>query len=247
MKVQLHSYTPDPEATVVEIARVSSSREDKREDYARLVRYLIKNKHWSPFEHATMTFEIVTSLPIATQFLRHRSFTFQQFSQRYAEATEFEGFQLRLQAEKNRQSSTEVIGWLGPVNEDDYWTMKEDGISLPEPYLNFEMVDGFDNDQILEAIWKAFDALQAAYDAYKDLLKFGVAKECARMILPQCTQTTLYMTGNLRSWIHFLELRDDPHAQKEAQEIAREIKAIFVEKCPVIAEALEWTEVAHAE
>src|SRR5690606_31202789 len=132
------------------------------------IRYLVNHKHWSPFEHAFMTFEIVTSLPIATQFLRHRSFTFQQFSQRYAEATEFEPFELRRQAETNRQSSTEVF----------------------DPNIPH-----FDDGETVPASWVISNVLGVIQHTYSSLIAAGVAKECARMILPQCTQTTLYMTG----------------------------------------------------
>lgn len=199
------------EIILVEIARVSSSRseEEKQNEPERLINYLIKNKHWSPFEHTYMTLEIITSRAIATQLLRHRSFTFQQFSLRYASATEFEPIEIRRQAEKNRQSSEEVFD---PV------------INLPGTKAS-----------------KAINDLLSHIDStYKVLLNAGVAKEQARFILPLNTQTRLYMTGNIRSWIHMCNLRDDSHAQKEAQIIAQDCKKIFLQQFPLTSKALGW-------
>lgn len=209
MKVELKSITPDIEQTIVEIARVSSSRKDKTENPAGLINYLIRNKHWSPFEHGFITMEIQTSKAIGIQLLRHRSFTFQEFSQRYAKVTEIESIELREQAETNRQSSTEVF----------------------DPFL------GHSNSTASQAISEYIEAGKVLYDI---LLDHNVAKECARMILPMATSTTIYMTGSIRSWIHLIQIRDDSHAQKEAQEIAREMKRRFKENCPLISEALEW-------
>lgn len=210
MKVSLKSITPNAELNIVEIARVSSSRSDKSEAPEGLIKYLINNKHWSPFEHSFLTFEIVTSKAIGIQLLRHRSFTFQEFSQRYAIIDNFEPIELRRQAEKNRQSSEDIFN---PV------------------YVNSEK-------RITDAISEIEMYLKRGKELYKELLAEGIAKECARFILPMSTQTTIYMSGPVRSWIHFLSLRDDGHAQKEAQLIAKEIKKIFVKELPIISSAL---------
>lgn len=209
MNVELKSITPKAEENIVEIARVSSSRENKTENPEGLIGYLIKNKHWSPFEMSNMVVEIVTSKAIAIQLLRHRSFSFQEFSQRYAKVENFEPIQLRKQAEKNRQSSEEEF----------------------DPYVTGIIF----KDLASIMIKKKLDEILFMYN---ELLETGVAKECARMILPMCTQTTLYMQGTIRSWIHFLALRDDAHAQLEAQLIAKEIKKIFKGQLPVISKAL---------
>jgi thymidylate synthase (FAD) len=208
MKISLKSITPDAELNIVEIARVSSSRVDKTEKPEGLISYLIRNKHWSPFEHSFLTFEIVTSKAIGIQLLRHRSFTFQEFSQRYAKVEAIEPIELREQAVSNRQSSTEIF------------------------------------DPFITKNWKASQEINNFLEhcqlLYNSLLDAGVAKECARMILPMATQTTIFMTGSIRSWIHFLDIRDDGHAQKEAQEIAREIKNIFIDQLPIISVAKEY-------
>ena len=205
MKVQLKSITPNAEINIVEIARVSSSRTDKTEKPDGLINYLINNKHWSPFEHSFLTFEIETSKAIGIQLLRHRSFTFQEFSQRYAKVEEMEPVELRYQAEKNRQSSTDIVESVHLIN-----------------MLN--------------------DTIERCNQTYNKLLESGVAKECARMVLPMCTKTTIYMTGSIRSWIHFLQIRDDGHAQKEIQLIAKDIKSLFISELPIISKALNWTE-----
>jgi len=210
MKVELVCVTPDAEENIVKIARVSSSRKDKKANSAGLLRYLITNKHWSPFEHGYMTLEIETSKSIGIQYLRHRSFTFQEFSQRYQDVgvlgEMFEPIELRAQATDNRQSSTEVFD---PVCEDGRLASKV-----------------------------VSDTLDVCKTAYNLLLKATVARECARFVLPVATRTKIYMTGSIRSWIHLIQLRDDGHAQLEAQIIAREAKAIFIEEFPVIADAL---------
>ena len=212
MKVTLKAITPNTEQTIVEIARVSSSRTDKSENLAGLINYLINHKHWSPFEHSMMTIEIVTSKAIGIQLLRHRSFTFQEFSQRYAKVTEIEPIEIRRQAIKNRQSSEEVFNPSINVTEG----------------INFKATEIVDN------------LLNHSLNVYNKLIEAGVAKECARMVLPMATQTTIYMTGTIRSWIHLLDIRDDSHAQLEIQLIAKEIKKIFIEQCPIIAEAKGW-------
>lgn len=206
---------------IVEIARVSSSKSDKTTNPEGLIKYLIANKHWSPFEHSVMTVEIVTSKAIGIQLLRHRSFTFQEFSQRYAKVENIEPFELRIQAEKNRQSSSDLfMDTIDAINYIDDWTSQK--------YTGFakSLIDSH---------------IRTTQNLYNALIEAGVAKECARMVLPMVTQTTIFMTGSIRSWIHMLQLRDDAHAQKEVQLIAKEIKKIFIEQCPIISEALDWS------
>jgi len=221
MQVKLKTITPGTETNIVEIARVSSSRTDKTEKPEGLINYLIKNKHWSPFEHASMTVEIVTSKAIGIQLLRHRSFTFQEFSQRYAEVSEIEEFELRRQAQSNRQSSEEVFDpiLLSPIPMDG-------GTRISQKIKASDWIK-----------WYLDEGMQL----YKAMLAGGVAKECARFILPMATQTTIYMTGSIRSWIHMLEIRDDGHAQKEVQLIAKDIKKLFIKELPIISNALNWT------
>jgi thymidylate synthase (FAD) len=206
MKVTLLNSTPNAEEHIVEVARVSSSRKDKKSKPEGLLNYLIKHKHWSPFEHSAVTFEIETSKAIGIQLIRHRSFSFQEFSQRYQDVNKFEDIfepiELRSQCEDNRQSSVEIIN----------------------PYKASAIIDNF---------------LKDAHNLYNDLLEAGVARETARMVLPLATTTKIHMTGSIRSWIHFLELRDDEHAQKEIQLVAQEIKRIFIDKFPIISKALE--------
>ena len=194
---------PDAEALIVYAARVSNpSNQDNHETGERLLRYCIRHGHWSVFETASMTVEVVTSRAIAAQLLRHRSFTFQEFSQRYAEATEFEPVELRMQAKTNRQSSSERLG----------------------------------DASLQMRVERTVVALQ---EAYEDLLDAGVARECARMILPLCTQTTLYMTGSVRSWIHYLEQRLSEHTQLEHRQLAQEIERIFAAEFPTIHNAIK--------
>lgn len=221
MKVNLKTITPDIENIIVEIARVSSSRKDKTEKPEGLINYLIKNSHWSPFEHGFITFEIETSKAIGIQLLRHRSFTFQEFSQRYQEVGKisddgmFEPIELRKQATNNRQSSEEVFD---PIVEGNYDTIQED----------------------TEASSLIEEHLKVSEELYRALLDSGVAREQARMILPMNTKTRIYMTGSVRSWIHFLSIRDDGHAQKEIQLIAKDIKSQFVDNLPIVSRALGW-------
>lgn len=197
-------------------ARVSSSREtnEKFKETAGLLNYCIKHKHWSIFETASITMEITTSKAIGIQLLRHRSFTFQEFSQRYATVTDIEPVELREQHANNRQSST---GVFDPVIKDPFY---------PE-FRNEE-------ETASVAIQEFFSYTQKLY---QNLLEAGVARECARMILPMATSTTIYMTGPVRSWIHMFDVRDDSHAQKEIQLIAKEMKKIFIEQCPLISAA----------
>lgn len=219
MKVKLKSITPNAEINIVEIARVSSTRTNKSEKPEGLINYLIKNSHWSPFEHSYLTVEIETSKAIGIQLLRHRSFTFQELSQRYAQVNEVEPVELRKQAATNRQSSEEAFD---PAISFGYDAQLDDEVSC----------------HASELIQRHFDE---AFKIYNALIQAGVAKECARMVLPMATKTTIYMTGSVRSWIHFLQIRDDAHAQLEAQLIAKEIKKIFINELPIISAALGYT------
>lgn len=223
MKVSLKSITPNAEVNIVEIARVSSSRQDKSENPEGLINYLIKNKHWSPFEHSFMTVEIVTSKAIGIQLLRHRSFTFQELSQRYAQVDDYEPIELRKQAEKNRQSSEETFDSSLMIKWFDINFYGEEKIADVSAYRAVE------------------EHIDRGFQLYETLIRAGVAKECARMILPMATQTTIYMTGSVRSWIHMLDIRDDAHAQKEVQLIAKEIKKLFIKELPIISKALNYT------
>jgi thymidylate synthase (FAD) len=215
MKVTLLNVTPNAEDHIVEVARVSSSRKNKKDKPEGLLKYLVRHKHWSPFEHGHATFEIETSKAIGIQLIRHRSFAFQEFSQRYQDVNRlgdiFEPIELRAQCEDNRQSSTEVINPQLPVG----------GGSL------------YANDSI-------GTFLNQAHKLYNQLLEAGVAREQARMVLPLATTTKIHMTGSIRSWIHFLELRDDDHAQKEIQTVAKEIKRIFISEFPIISKGLNY-------
>ena len=207
MKVKLLTITPDAEKHIVEVARVSSSRVNKRNNYEELIKYLVMHKHWSPFEHSYLTFEIETSKAVAIQLLRHRSFTFQEFSQRYQDVNQlgdlFEPVELRYQATNNRQSSTEPV-----------------------------------ENSILDN--KVKMVLAACEQLYNNLIECGVSRETARMVLPLTTKTKIHMTGSVRSWIHFLDVRDDVHAQLEIQSVAKVIKAIFAEQLPTIGRALKF-------
>jgi len=221
MEVTLKSITPDIEVNIVEIARVSSSREDKKEEPSGLINYLINNKHWSPFEHGFITMKIVTSKAIGIQLLRHRSFTFQEFSQRYAKVNDLEPISLRLQAEKNRQSSTSEVAVVGAG----------DFMNMTSPH----------REDVEDIAAKTAIYLQKGQELYGEMLDAGIAKECARMILPMTTETTIFMTGSVRSWIHLIDIRDDSHAQLEAQLIAKAMKKILIEHCPIISKARGWS------
>ena len=209
MTVKLVSVTPDAEQLMAYIARVSNPSNQDNEKYSGLLKYCIKHNHWSVFEQSTMTLEIETTRAIAAQILRHRSFTFQEFSQRYAASTalgEIELPELRKQDLKNRQNST-----------DD---------------LDPEMVEKFNRQMIT-----LFSSSKALYES---MLKQGVAKECARMVLPLCTPTRIYMTGSCRSWIHYINLRSAHGTQKEHMVIAEACRRVFTEQFPAVSEALEW-------
>jgi len=214
MQVKLLNITPNAEEHIVEIARVSSSRKDKKTNAAGLLKYLVRHKHWSPFEHSHATFEIETSKAIGIQLIRHRSFSFQEFSQRYQDVNKldemFENIELRAQCEDNRQSSTEIIN--------------PSMLLYPKGTAEGAIECHFEN----------------CHKLYNDLLAAGVAREQARMVLPLATTTKIQMTGSIRSWIHFLELRDDSHAQKEIQLISKEIKQQLKSNLPIISEALNF-------
>jgi len=221
MKVTLLNVTPNAEDHIVEVARVSSSRKNKKDKPEGLLRYLVQHKHWSPLEHGHATFEIETSKAIGIQLIRHRSFSFQEFSQRYQDVNRlgdiFEPIELRAQCEDNRQSSTEII---------DPNLYRE--VGLPGKEMPVKASQVINNH------------LRNAHNLYNDLLEAGVAREQARMVLPLATTTKIHMTGSIRSWIHFLELRDDEHAQKEIQDVAKEIKKIFILEFPTISKALNY-------
>ena len=197
------------EELVAYCARVSNpSNQMNSETSPKLLAFLIKHKHWSPFEMVDMTVEIKTSRAIAAQILRHRSFSFQEFSQRYSVANQFEDVELRLQGDKNRQVGEKLISKDHPE---------------------------YDNLNHLVA-----ETLSISQHCYDTMIENGIAKEVARMILPLTTETTMYMKGSLRSWVHYIELRTEQNTQKEHRIIADECKNIFIQQFPIIAEALQW-------
>jgi len=202
-----HPVLPDlsgftPEELIVYIARVSNpSNQLNKETAHKLIRYLIKHKHWSPFEFVDMTVEITTRRSIAAQILRHWSFSFQEFSQRYSTVTKVQPIELRKQAEKNRQSSADAL-----------------------------------NDEELKRL--AEDVQLFAVEVYNAMLEAGVAREVARDVLPLSTETTMYMKGSVRDWIHYLELRTSDDTQKEHRDIANAIMELFKENFPNIHQAL---------
>ena len=208
-QIKLISVTPDAEKQMAYCARVSNQNNQDNDNYAGLLRYCIKHHHWSIFEQAYMTLEIETTRAIAAQILRHRSFTFQEFSQRYAQSNELGKIKLpdlRRQDTKNRQNSIDDV----------------------DPFVK----------QKLEA--QMITLFSSAQSLYNQMIQEGIAKECARMVLPLCTPTRIYMSGSVRSWIHYIELRSANGTQKEHMDIANECKSIFVKNFPTIAEALEW-------
>ena len=210
MKVELVSTTPDAEKTMAHIARVSNPNNQDNPNYAGLLRDCIQHEHWSVFEQSFMTLEIETTRGLAAQILRHRSFTFQEFSQRYADSNllgEIDLPELRRQDVKNRQNS---INDLDPAIIDK---------------LQKQMITLFSSSLAL----------------YNQMLESGVAKECARFVLPLATPTRLYMTGSCRSWIHYINLRSAHGTQKEHMDIANACKGLFIEHYPVVSEALDWT------
>ena len=200
----------DAEKFIVYCARVSNPSNQLNTDTAdKLINYCIKHQHWSIFEQAYCTFEIVTSRAIAAQILRHRSFTFQEFSQRYSTATQLEDLHFRKQGKTNRQVGDEEY----PISQN------------------------------LDVAVQVHEAQQKCLKVYDKLIESGIARECARMILPLNTQTTLYMSGSVRSFIHYIQLRSKEDTQKEHRDIALEMKYLFAKTFPTIAKALEWNNI----
>lgn len=216
MNVKIISVTPDAEKHIAYCARVSNPNNQASDNIAKLLKYCIIHKHWSIFEMAFMTLEINTTRGLAAQILRHRSFTFQEFSQRYADTTllsdDIPMFEIRRQDTKNRQNSIDDI------------------------------------DETTRQLWTAhiLDHFKRAQELYDNMIADGIAKECARFVLPLATPTRLYMSGSLRSWITYIALREKNGTQKEHMEIAKECKHFFCEQFPVIGESLggynnEWS------
>ena len=210
MSVKLISVTPDAEKMMAYVARVSNPNNQENPNYAKLLGYCIKHNHWSVFEQAFMTLEIETTRGLAAQVLRHRSFTYQEFSQRYADSTLLGKTiplpELRRQDTKNRQNS---------IDDLDPFVVQN---------LELQMQTLFDSSMAL----------------YQQMLERGVAKESARFVLPLATPTRIYMTGSVRSWIHYIDLRSANGTQKEHMDIALGAKKIFCEQFPAVAEAMEW-------
>ena len=210
MTVRLVSITPDAEATMGYVARVSNPANLENPNVAGLLKYCIKHNHWSVFEQSFMTLEIETTRAIAAQILRHRSFTYQEFSQRYADSSLLAETiplpELRRQDTKNRQNSIDDI----------------------DPFIRQEF-------QI-----KMQRHFEEGMKLYKEMLDASIAKECARNVLPLCTPTRIYMSGSCRSWIHYINLRSANGTQKEHMDIALACREVFKEQFPVVAEALEW-------
>ena len=201
--------TPDAEKQMGYIARVSNPNNQSNPAVAGLLGYCIKHGHWSVFEQAHMTVEIETTRGIAAQILRHRSFTFQEFSQRYANTNllgEIQVPDLRSQDLKNRQNS----------NDD-----------IPEEQTK----------RLQDQIKRYF---AEGIDLYNELIREGVAKECARFVLPLATPTRIYMTGSVRSWIHYIDLRSAHGTQKEHMDIVKEVRDIFKKEFPICTNALNW-------
>ena len=208
-KVELISLTPNAEKTMAYIARVSNPKNQNNNNYSKLLSYCIKHEHWSVFEQSFMTLQIETNRGIAAQILRHRSFTFQEFSQRYADSTQLGNIplpELRRQDDKNRQNS------ISDLSDE-----------LKEKF-NKKIKNHFKN----------------ASNLYEELLSEGVAKECARFVLPLATPTRIYMTGSCRSWIHYIHLRSAHGTQEEHKKIALNCKLIFKESFPIVSESLNW-------
>lgn len=211
MNIKLISITPDAEKQMAYCARVSNPNNQDNGNYSKLLKYCIDHKHWSIFEQAFMTIEINTTRGIAAQILRHRSFTFQEFSQRYADASllndDIPIFELRRQDTKNRQNSIDDV---------------ENMLKMKYNVL----------------VRQHFAKAKALYD---QMIKDGIAKECARFVLPLATPTRLYMSGTIRNWVHYIDLRSSNGTQKEHMDIANACKDIFIEQLPITSEALGWT------
>jgi|TARA_B100000287_G_scaffold386939_1_gene395147 thymidylate synthase (FAD) len=210
MSVKLISVTPDAEKNMAYVARVSNPNNQENPNYAKLLGYCIKHNHWSVFEQSFMTLEIETTRGLAAQILRHRSFTYQEFSQRYADSSMLADTiplpELRRQDTKNRQNSIDDI-------------------------------DPFVRQEFQVKMQKHFEE---GMNLYQEMLEYGIAKECARFVLPLACPTRIYMSGSCRSWIHYINLRSANGTQKEHMDIAEACKKIFVKQFPTCAEALEW-------
>ena len=210
MSVKLVSVTPDAEKNMAYVARVSNPNNQENPNYAKLLGYCIKHNHWSVFEQSFMTLEIETTRGLAAQILRHRSFTYQEFSQRYADSSLLSETialpELRRQDTKNRQNSIDDID---PVVKQEF---------------EIKMRKHFDEAMVL----------------YQSMLDMGIAKECSRFVLPLATPTRIYMSGSCRSWIHYINLRTANGTQKEHMDLAEGCKKVFIEQFPTCAEALEW-------
>ena len=210
MSVKLVSVTPDAEQTMAYVARVSNPNNQENPNYAKLLGYCIKHNHWSVFEQSFMTLEIETTRGLAAQILRHRSFTYQEFSQRYADSSLLAETiplpDLRRQDTKNRQNSIDDI----------------------DPFVRQEF-------QI--KMQKHFDE---GMKLYQQMLEASIAKECARFVLPLAVPTRIYMSGSVRSWIHYITLRSAHGTQKEHMDIAHQCRDVFIEQFPTVSEALEW-------
>ena len=209
-QIKLVNVTPDAEKTMGYVARVSNPHNQDNPQVAGLLSYCIKHGHWSVFEQAHMTVEINTTRGLAAQILRHRSFTYQEFSQRYQDVSHIREDiplpELRSQDLKNRQNSVDDVD-----------------PAIVEKY-NVKMRKHFD----------------ASIDLYKEMLHDGIAKECARFVLPLATPTRLYMTGSVRSWIHYIELRSAHGTQKEHMELVENVRKVFKEQFPIVSQALDW-------
>ena len=215
-KVCLVSATPDAEKHMAYCARVSNPKNQENESIAGLLKYCIKHQHWSIFEQAFMTLEINTSRGIAAQILRHRSFTYQEFSQRYADTNllgDIKVPELRRQDTKNRQNS---------INDIDELTIAKFQGKIEEHFF-------------------------AAQHLYNEMLDAGIAKECARFVLPLATPTRIYMTGSVRSWLHYIDLRSANGTQKEHMDIAEAARCIFTCQFPTVAEAMGWKDSCDCE
>ena len=208
MNVKLISVTPDAEKMMGYVARVSNPSNQENPKVAGLLKYCVKHQHWSVFEQSFMTLEIETTRGLAAQILRHRSFTFQEFSQRYADSsllsTNIPLPELRRQDTKNRQNS----------------------------------IDDIDEFKVQKYQMLMQDYFSRGMELYQEMLSDGIAKECCRFVLPLATPTRLYMAGSCRSWITYIALREKNGTQKEHMDIAKECKKIFAEKFPICTEAL---------
>ena len=209
MLAKLISVTPDAGKHMAYCARVSNPSNQNNESFAGLLKYCVKHQHWSIFEQAFMTLELTTTRAIAAQVLRHRSFTFQEFSQRYADSSQLGEIQLpelRRQDDKNRQNSIDDL----------------------DPFLKQKL------EMQMQTLFSSSMAL------YEQMLGSGVAKECARNVLPLCVGTKIYMSGSVRSWLHYIDLRTANGTQKEHMNLANACKDIFMEQFPTVSVAMEW-------